>query len=238
VVYVAVTRARRAPRPRRTMRRTCPGPGGRSGHREPGSAAMRRPIDDCRMRTSRRDSPGSAEPHHHDRALRAWGCGHWSRLRPRSCTGNWCTLACPPAPDARRRRCSTSAAAAHAPARPCKRYLALLDRMFPPPSVHPRLPLIVRVVTDSVAEHGYAEVRGVPGDQQTELRRRIRALVRKETGHSCQTLVHESMVVVVCEPIADLPGHTAFQQCRSRCVRTMPAADGDSSRLRCTESGA
>src|SRR5262245_7474007 len=86
----------------------------------------------------------------------------------------------------------------------CKRCLALMDRMFPSPPAHPQLPLIVRVVSDSVADHGYAEVHDVPGDQQTELRRRIRALVRKETGHSCQSLVHESMVVVVCEPIAQL----------------------------------
>jgi hypothetical protein len=85
----------------------------------------------------------------------------------------------------------------------CKRCLALLDRLFPPPSIHPRLPLIARVVTDSVAKHGYAEVHGVPGDQQTELRRQIRTLVPKETGHSCQTLVHDSLVFVMCEPIAD-----------------------------------
>ncbi|MDT5029762.1 MAG: hypothetical protein QOE61_6923 [Micromonosporaceae bacterium] len=86
----------------------------------------------------------------------------------------------------------------------CKRCLTILDRMFPPPPVHPQLRVITRVATDSVAEHGYAEVHGVPGDQQTELRRQIRALVRKETGHSCQTLVHESMVVVMCDPIAQL----------------------------------
>jgi hypothetical protein len=86
----------------------------------------------------------------------------------------------------------------------CKRCLAVLDRMFPPPAVHPQLSVIVRVAADSVAEYGYAEVHGVPGDQQTELRRQIRALVRKETAHSCQTLVHESMVVVMCDPLAQL----------------------------------
>jgi hypothetical protein len=86
----------------------------------------------------------------------------------------------------------------------CKRCLALLDRMFPPPPAHPRLPLIVRVVADCIAEHGYAELHDVPGDQQTQLRRQIRSLVRRETGHSCQTLVHESLVVIMCEPIAEL----------------------------------
>jgi hypothetical protein len=74
----------------------------------------------------------------------------------------------------------------------------------PPPAVHPSLPLIVRLVGDTVAEHGYAELHGVPGDQQTELRRQIRTTVRKHTGHSCQTLVQDSMVVVLCQPIADL----------------------------------
>ena len=69
----------------------------------------------------------------------------------------------------------------------CKWCLAVLGRIFPPPPVHPQLPVIARVVADSVREHGYAEVHGVPGDQQTELRRHIRALVREETGYSCQT---------------------------------------------------
>jgi hypothetical protein len=86
----------------------------------------------------------------------------------------------------------------------CKRCLVLLDRMFPPPPAHPRLPLIVRLVTDCVAEHGYAELHEVPGDQQTEVRRQIRVLVRKDTGHPCQTFVHDSLVVIVCEPIAAL----------------------------------
>ncbi len=62
----------------------------------------------------------------------------------------------------------------------------------------------VSMFADLVAEHGYAELRGVPGDQQTELRRQIRSLVRKGTGHTCRTFVHGNMVVVVCEPIAKL----------------------------------
>ena len=57
--------------------------------------------------------------------------------------------------------------------------------------------VVARVIADSIAEQGYTEVLGVPGDQQTELRRRIRTLARQATGHSCQTLVHESMIVAV-----------------------------------------
>jgi hypothetical protein len=33
-------------------------------------------------------------------------------------------------------------------------------------------PLIVEIIADTVAEHGYAEIRNVPGDQQAALRRR------------------------------------------------------------------
>jgi hypothetical protein len=86
----------------------------------------------------------------------------------------------------------------------CKRCLFLMDRMFAPPPVHPQLPLVAQVIANLVAEHGYAELHGVPGDQQTELRRQIRSLVRKGTRHTCRTFVHGSMIVVVCEPIAEL----------------------------------
>jgi hypothetical protein len=86
----------------------------------------------------------------------------------------------------------------------CKRCLALMDRLFPPPAIDPQLPLAARVVADVVTERGYAEIHGVPGDQQSELRRQVRSLIRRETGHPCQTLVHESTVYIVCEPIADL----------------------------------
>jgi hypothetical protein len=86
----------------------------------------------------------------------------------------------------------------------CQRCLSLMDRMFPPPSLHPRLPIVARVGADVVAEHGYAEVCGVPGDQQAELRRQIRSLVRAATGHPCRTYVRGSTVFVVCEPIAEL----------------------------------
>lgn len=68
---------------------------------------------------------------------------------------------------------------------------------------------------DNVADYGYVEVHGVPGDQQTELRRQTRALVRKATGHSCQTLVHESMVVVMCDPIAQCTARSTSAKRRS-----------------------
>jgi hypothetical protein len=60
---------------------------------------------------------------------------------------------------------------------------------------------VVQVVMETVAEHGYAELRGVPGDHQAALRKHVRSAVKKRTGYGTQTLVHESMVIFVCEPI-------------------------------------
>lgn len=85
----------------------------------------------------------------------------------------------------------------------CRRCLALMDRLFPEPRRDDRFPLIAEMVTDLVVEHGYAEVRHVPGDQQAALRKHVRSAVRRRTGHGTQTFVHESMVIFVCEPISE-----------------------------------
>lgn len=85
----------------------------------------------------------------------------------------------------------------------CRRCLALMDKLFPAPALDPRLPLVVQVLTDTVAEYGTAEILGVPGDQQAALRREVRAAVRKRTGHGMQTYAHESMIVFVCQPVYD-----------------------------------
>lgn len=89
---------------------------------------------------------------------------------------------------------------AFAPA--CRRCLAIMDKLFPAPLLDERFALVVQIITDTVAEHGYAEMRHVPGDQQAALRRQVRSAVRQRTGHGLQTLVHESMVVFICEPIS------------------------------------
>jgi hypothetical protein len=83
----------------------------------------------------------------------------------------------------------------------CRRCLSLMDRLFPEPRRDDRFPLVAQMVTDLIMEHGYAEVRGVPGDQQAALRKHVRSAVRRRTGHGTQTFVHESMVIFVCEPI-------------------------------------
>lgn len=83
----------------------------------------------------------------------------------------------------------------------CRRCLALMDRFFPAPELDGRFPLVVRLVADAIADHGYAEIVAVPGDQQSALRSRVRAEVRRRTGYGCRTYAHESMVIFVCEPI-------------------------------------
>jgi hypothetical protein len=86
----------------------------------------------------------------------------------------------------------------------CRRCLSLIDRLFPEPVRDSSFGLIVQVLTDTVAEHGYAEMSHVPGDQQAALRNQVRSEVRRRTGHGTRTLVHESMVVFICEPIYQL----------------------------------
>ena len=85
----------------------------------------------------------------------------------------------------------------------CRRCLALMDKLFPAPALDPRFPLVVQVLTDTVAEFGTAEILGVPGDQQAALRKQVRAAVRQRTGHGLETYAHESMVIFVCQPVYD-----------------------------------
>jgi hypothetical protein len=85
----------------------------------------------------------------------------------------------------------------------CRRCLALIDKLFPEPELHDRFPLIVQIVSDTVLEHGTAEVIGVPGDHQAALRREVRAAVRKQTGHRMETYAHDSVVVFLCQAIYD-----------------------------------
>ena len=83
----------------------------------------------------------------------------------------------------------------------CRRCLALMDRLFPEPRRDDRFPLVAQIVTDLIVEHGYAEIRDVPGDQQAALRKHVRSAVRRRTGHGTRTFVHKSMIIFVCEPI-------------------------------------
>ena len=86
----------------------------------------------------------------------------------------------------------------------CRRCLALLDPLFPAPKLDDRFPLIVRIIADTVLEHGTAEIFDVPGDHQAALRREVRAEVKKRMGYGLKTYAHESIVIFVCDPIYDL----------------------------------
>ncbi len=83
----------------------------------------------------------------------------------------------------------------------CRRCLALMDKLFPEPERDERFDLALQVITGTVAEHGYAEMWNVPGDQQAALRKQVRSAVKKRTGHPTQTLARGSLLVFVCEPI-------------------------------------
>jgi hypothetical protein len=63
--------------------------------------------------------------------------------------------------------------------------------------------LVAQLAADVVCEQGFAEVRGVPGGQQTELRKRIRKLVRARTGHGTKTFCRETTIYAECREIYD-----------------------------------
>jgi hypothetical protein len=83
----------------------------------------------------------------------------------------------------------------------CRRCLTLMDKLFPAPELDDRFDLAVQAIAGTVAEHGYAEMWGVPGDQQGALRRQVRSEVKKRTGHPVQTLARGSLLVFICEPV-------------------------------------
>ncbi|OHV54012.1 hypothetical protein CcI156_03450 [Frankia sp. CcI156] len=85
----------------------------------------------------------------------------------------------------------------------CRRCLTLIDRFYPTPRADRRLSLVAQLAADVVCEQGFAEVRSVPGDQQAELRKRIRKLVRARTGHGSKTFSLETTIYVECREIYD-----------------------------------
>ena len=50
-----------------------------------------------------------------------------------------------------------------------------MDKLFPEPALDDRFALIVQIMTDTIAEHGYTEMRNVPGDQHAAQRARAAA---------------------------------------------------------------
>jgi hypothetical protein len=95
----------------------------------------------------------------------------------------------------------------------CRRCLASIDRSFAKPVPDGRLALVARLAADKVIETGHAEVLGVPGDQQQELRSRVKGLLRQQIGHSVTThVVSPGRVLIVCDVLYDkLSGHKAAE---------------------------
>jgi hypothetical protein len=97
----------------------------------------------------------------------------------------------------------------------CRRCLALIDRHFPAPSADGRMALVASLAADVVLERrGFVEVHGVPGDQQDQLRKAIRAIVRTRTGQSMRTSVSGGVVHGICQAIYDSRSEEAQQEIR------------------------
>ncbi|MEU7928432.1 hypothetical protein [Micromonospora sp. NPDC049801] len=85
----------------------------------------------------------------------------------------------------------------------CRRCLALMDRLFPPPAVDERVPVVAQLVVDLLRQHGYAEVQRVPGDQLSGLRKAIQLMIKQQLGQPCRTFVHDDLLMVVRESLGD-----------------------------------
>jgi hypothetical protein len=86
----------------------------------------------------------------------------------------------------------------------CRRCLALLDRHFPKPEPDERLPLVAQLAAEVVVDRrGFAEIHGVPGDQQDALRKAVRASIRKRTDHPVRTHSINGIVYVECQGTHD-----------------------------------
>ncbi|GAA3387759.1 hypothetical protein [Cryptosporangium minutisporangium] len=88
----------------------------------------------------------------------------------------------------------------------CRRCLALIDRYFPTPTPDSRLALVAELAAGVVEQRGFAEIHGVPGDQQAELRKVVRGMVRRRTRQSVRTFVAGGNVYVECPAIHEEKG--------------------------------
>ncbi|OHV30306.1 hypothetical protein BBK14_16715 [Parafrankia soli] len=108
----------------------------------------------------------------------------------------------------------------------CRRCLALIDRFYPTPHADQRFSLVAQLAADVVCEQGFAEVRGVPGDQQTELRKRIRKLVRARTGYGTKTFCRETTIYAECRDIYDQHA-SAHARVAAEALSEFLTADGE-----------
>jgi hypothetical protein len=86
----------------------------------------------------------------------------------------------------------------------CRRCLTLIDRHFPNPVPDDRLALVAQLAADVVIDrHGFAEIHGVPGDQQNQLRKAVRDLIHKRTNFSVRTHQVNGVVYIECQEAYD-----------------------------------
>jgi hypothetical protein len=84
----------------------------------------------------------------------------------------------------------------------CRRCLTLIDRHFPKPPPDSRLSLVAQLAADVVVDlRGYAEIHDVPGDQQDQLRKTNRALIRQRTQHPVRTHSINGVIYIECQAI-------------------------------------
>jgi hypothetical protein len=77
----------------------------------------------------------------------------------------------------------------------CRTCLRSIDRFFLPPARDDRVRLLAHLAADAVAEHGSAEITGIPGGQLPGFRSRVRQELRRRGFHS-NTLVHGDRCLV------------------------------------------
>jgi hypothetical protein len=80
----------------------------------------------------------------------------------------------------------------------CRSCLRLVTRSFAKVEPDDRIDLLAHLVVEKVAERGYAEVLGTPGQQCEALRAAIRAGVRR-LGHRVRTLAFGERLCVISE---------------------------------------
>ncbi|GAA2487417.1 hypothetical protein [Winogradskya humida] len=68
------------------------------------------------------------------------------------------------------------------------------------PEPDDRLALVAQLAADTVIDrHGCAEIHGVPGDQQSQLRKAVRARIRQRTGFAVRTHLINGAIYIECD---------------------------------------
>jgi hypothetical protein len=93
----------------------------------------------------------------------------------------------------------------------CRTCLRLVDRRLGAQPPDERMPMLVHLVTAAVAEHGSAEVTGVPGEQLTALRAAVRAQLRAH-GFRSQTFVEGDLLLVTSDDAREAMSDEARRQ--------------------------